>query len=320
MKKIISILVTILILLTVMIYANAESASVRVTNGQIIIATDYEQVCPFSVETRGDNTYYVYLKYEKAPSNSTISRTLKSNASGRQSDISFIVAPNSKVELKIPIGVYKLYYCVGNTWYGTNDKFGEYTRYYTSNDLLEFYTDSQYYQGNSLELWAQVSGNFEDHSIPEGSFPDTEMTSTGTDINGSTTSKSNASDSKESLAGNYLTIDDLPDRVSDESRLVSSWLAYPPFNSDFHAVNSEVTIKKGEKTKIVLFRSANYNGASYSYTWYGGGDVSLDWAGNGVGWAGHSHVGYITATDACTIFMSAKDTDGIIAHMVIYVK
>ena len=121
-------------------------------------------------------------------------------------------------------------------------------------------------------------------------------------------------------SGKYLTTADLPENAGNMAQLVKDWLAFPTYNSDFHAVNPEVTINKGERTKLSLFRNENYNGASYSYTWYGGGDVSLDWAGNGIGWAGHSHVGYITATEPCTIFMSAEDTDGITAHMVIYVK
>ena len=324
MKKITCILITIFILLTMAICAGADSAPVTVTNGQIIVATDYEQVCSFSVETKSEYIYYVYLKYQRAPTTSTVSRTLKSNASGKQSDISFIVAPNSIVKLKVPIGVYKLYYCVGTTWYGTNDKFGDNTRYYSSDGLLDFYADSKYYCGKSLELWAQAGGNFEDHSISEGNFPDTEMTSSVPATKGSTTENSsspkNSSGSVSSSSGKYLTVDDLPDRVDNMDELVKAWLSYPSYNSDFHAVNPEVTINKGERTKMMLFRNENYNGASYDFSWYGDSDVSLDWAGNGVGWAGHSHVGYITATKACTIFMSAKDSDGIIAHMVIHVK
>ena len=185
------------------------------------------------------------------------------------------------------------------------------------------------YRGHSLELWKQTSGNFEDHSISENSFPDTEETSSEADVKGSVSGNAKAKAKGKVQKGfssiiksknKYLTTSDLPDNPDDMDQLISDWLSYPPYNSDFHAVKSEVTIKKGEKTKLSLFRSEKYNGASYSYVWYGGGKVSLDWAGNNVGWAGHSHVGYITATKACTIFMSAKDTDGITAHMVIHVK
>ena len=321
MKKISTIFMAILLIVALAASAWAELTPVNVKNGQIIVAADYEEVCPFSVETRSDYTYYVYLEYQRAPTSTTISRTLKSGVSGKQGDISFIVKPNSKVELDVPIGVYKLYYCVGETWYGTKDKFGKNTRFYASEDLLNFYTDSQNYHGCSLELWAQVSGNFDDHPITESGFPDTEATpldNRGTTAN--SPSSSGSSSTGGQMSGKYLTIDDLPNNAGNMDQLVNDWLAYPAYNSIFHAVEPEVTINKGEKTKLSLFRSDNYNGASYSFTWYGGGDVSLDWAGNGVGWAGHSHVGYITATEACTIFMSAEDVDGIIAHMVIHVK
>ena len=321
MRKIRAGFIAVLLVLAIAATAWAELTPVNVKNGQIIVATDYEEVCPFSVETRSDYSYYVYLEYQKAPSNTTVSRTLKSGASGKQGDISFIVKPNSKVELDVPIGVYKLYYCVGETWYGTKDKFGEHTRFYSSEELMDFYADSQYYRGHSLELWSQTNGNFDDHPISENGFPDTDATSSGSsDTNSGDSSLSYSFGTNSQTSGKYLTVDDLPNNAGNMDQLVKDWLAYPAYNSVFHAVEPEVTINKGEKTKLSLFRSDNYNGASYSFSWYGGGDVSLDWAGNGVGWAGHSHVGYITATEPCTIFMSAEDVDGITAHMVIHVK
>ena len=194
MRRIGTALTAIFLAIVLAVSGWADLTPVNVKNGQIIVATDYEEVCPFSVETRSDYSYYVYLKYQKAPSSTTVSRTLKSGASGKQDDISFIVKPNSKVELHVPIGVYKLYYCVGETWYGINDKFGEHTRYYSSEDLLDFYADSQYYQGNSLELWAQTSGNFEDHPITESGFPGTEMSS----LNGEKLPDQNMEDSSAS--------------------------------------------------------------------------------------------------------------------------
>ena len=140
-----------------------------VFNGQIVITPTYERTCPFSVSVRGDDTYYIYLKYNKAPSYSTESRKLTMGTP--VTDISFLVKPNSTAKVDVPIGVYKLYYCCGETWYGTKYKFGDSTRYSTSDELLSFYADSEYYQGHSLELWAQTDGNFEDHSIDESQFP-----------------------------------------------------------------------------------------------------------------------------------------------------
>lgn len=149
---------------------------------------------------------------------------------------------------------------------------------------------------------------------------DIDASSGSSSATGVSTSSSSGSGTSGQASGKYLTTGDLPGTAGNMAQLVKDWLAFPAYNSDFHAVNSEVTINKGERTKLSLFRNENYNGASYSYKWYGDGEVSLDWAGNGIGWAGHSHVGYITATEPCTIFMSAEDDDGITAHMVIYVK
>ena len=321
MKRILSAVLALTLLLAISVSAFAATP-VKVTNGQIIVRPDYEELCPFSVSVKGDGTYFIYLEYQKAPSSTTVSRTARSGASSkREANVGFIVTANSTAEVDVPIGVYKLYYCVGSTWYGGDEKFGENTKCYSSEELLEFYADSQYYQGCSLELWAQTGGNFEDHAISESSFPDIEETDTKTNTDsvgvlfGGSSSGSSSTSSKK-----YTSIDDLPDSPSDMTQLVKDWLAYPAYSDDFHAVNQEVTIKVGEKTKLELFRDQWYNGASYSWSWYGGGDVSLDWAGNGIGWAGHNQVGYFTATKPCTIFVTATDSIGITAHMVIYAK
>lgn len=147
----------------------APLKEVSVYNGQLIVTPTYERTCPFSVSVRGENTYYIYLKYNKAPSNSTESRKFTSGTP--VTDIAFIVKPNSTTKVDVPIGVYKLYYCCGENWYGTKYKFGDSTRYSASDELLSFYADSEYYQGHSLELWAQTNGNFKDYSINASQFP-----------------------------------------------------------------------------------------------------------------------------------------------------
>lgn len=133
-------------------------------------------------------------------------------------------------------------------------------------------------------------------------------------------SKSTSGSSTKTALNKYTNVDDLPNSADDIDQMVKDWLSYPLYKEDFHAVNSEATINVGQKTKLLLFRSGSYNAASYSWRWYGGGDVDLDWAGNGVGWAGHNQVGYFTATQPCTIFVSATDSKGQTAHMVIYAK
>lgn len=141
---------------------------VYINNGDILLSPSYKCVCPFTVSVLGDNGYYIYLKYRYAPSNSVVSREY---TGGNESDIAFYVAPGSSVSIDVPIGVYKLYYAYGPTWRGAYYKFGEDTQYCSSNDLLEFYADSEYYNGVTLELWAQHGGNYSTKSIDEDEFP-----------------------------------------------------------------------------------------------------------------------------------------------------
>lgn len=141
---------------------------VPIRNGMMLEYTGYECLCPFSVSVSGDDGYYIYLQYQYAPSNSIQERK---SINGYNSDVAFYVAPNSTVEIDVPIGVYKLYYAYGPTWYGKTALFGDNTVYCTSSELLEFYADYQYYNGVTLELWPQYNGNFNTTVIDEKSFP-----------------------------------------------------------------------------------------------------------------------------------------------------
>ena len=140
-------------------------------NGMIIKTPAYKCVCPLSVSVRGDKNYYVYLKYISAPGGILFVEREAAPGNGSGSDISFLISAGSSAELLVPIGRYKLYYAVGDDWFGEDDKFGSNTRYSCSDDLLDFYADSEYYQGHSLELWLQANGNFDSYEIDKDSFP-----------------------------------------------------------------------------------------------------------------------------------------------------
>ena len=141
---------------------------VSIENGHILRTPSYKCVCPFTVSVSGTNGYYVYLEYLFTPPQSTVERE---HTVGSENDIAFYVSPGSSVDINVPIGVYKLYYASGETWYGPKYKFGDETHYFSSNDLLEFYADSEYYNGVTLELWAQVGGNYNTETIDEKDFP-----------------------------------------------------------------------------------------------------------------------------------------------------
>lgn len=134
----------------------------------------YESLCPLTVSVRGDQAYYVFLDYLYAPSYSTVDRHLEDEinySSVIENDLAFYISPGSTVEIDVPIGVYRLYYATGETWYGKALLFGEATATYTSDDLLEFYADDSYYNGVTLELWRQSGGNFDTKSISYDDFP-----------------------------------------------------------------------------------------------------------------------------------------------------
>lgn len=142
-------------------------------NGEIYIVPSYESLCPLTVSVRGNQAYYVFLDYLYAPSYSTVDRHLEEYGvnSSIKSDLAFYISPGSTVEIDVPIGVYRLYYATGETWYGKALLFGEDTATYTSDDLLEFYADDSYYNGVTLELWPQSGGNFDTKSISYDDFP-----------------------------------------------------------------------------------------------------------------------------------------------------
>ena len=136
----------------------------------------YERTCPLTVSVpSGKNNYYIYLRYLHAPSYSVEARTPISGgygaSTGNTDDLSFYVQAGKSVSLDVPIGVYKLSYACGETWYGATDLFGAETLYYTSSDTLSFYADGDYYNGHTLELWLQQNGNFDQRSISASQFP-----------------------------------------------------------------------------------------------------------------------------------------------------
>lgn len=145
----------------------------RVHNGQTIIYGDYEGTCPFTVKAGNDSNYYIYLEYQYAPSNSTTPRELKRYASKPyKGDIAFYLEKGKSYKIEVPVGVYKLFYATGDTFYGRQLRFGDETRCYTSDELLDFYCDGEYYNGHTITLYAVTDGNFDTDEIPESSFPE----------------------------------------------------------------------------------------------------------------------------------------------------
>lgn len=151
---------------------NTQLTPVSTYNGKIIIATEYVETCPFTVIADSNADYYIYLDYQRAPTYSAEGRKAKSTAKlPYESDIAFIVKAGKQVSIDVPIGIYKLYYATGTTFYGSKELFGSKTSCYEADELLSFYLSGNYYNGHTITLKSTYNGNFDTDKISESSFP-----------------------------------------------------------------------------------------------------------------------------------------------------
>ena len=140
-------------------------------HGEIIIKPSYYRTCPFVVHTDTGENYYIYLEYIGAPSNSIEKREKNPKASNNESDLSVYAVGGSTINIDVPIGKYKMYYCTGSTFYGNEDKFGDETKAYVAEDILVFYVDNNFYKGNEITLYSVVNGNMDTSPIDVDEFP-----------------------------------------------------------------------------------------------------------------------------------------------------
>lgn len=96
---------------------------------------------------------------------------VKRSESESESDIAFLVMAGQSYSLEVPIGVYKLYYATGDTFFNTSILFGDDTRYYEADELLTFNASGNYYNGHTITLYSVYNGNLDTDEIPEQSFP-----------------------------------------------------------------------------------------------------------------------------------------------------
>lgn len=137
-----------------------------------VVASDYNDTCPFGVNIDDEMNYYIYLEYVRAPLNSYEARQLNSNAVyPYEEDVSFYLQAGNVLDVDVPVGVYKLYYATGDVFYSSESLFGDDTVCYSSDELLEFYVSAEYYEGNTLTLYSVYDGNFDTDEIDLGEFP-----------------------------------------------------------------------------------------------------------------------------------------------------
>ena len=141
-----------------------------ISSSKIVKEPSYEGTCPFSVILpNGDKDYYIYLKYLEPSSKSATDRNRITNES--VDDVAVYIKAHDNFSCQVPVGVYKLYYTLGDTWYGTEERFGIGAPTYTSEDLLEFYNNGQSWVGKTIELRPVTNGNLDRTKIPGSEFP-----------------------------------------------------------------------------------------------------------------------------------------------------
>ena len=150
----------------------ATPKPVSVYNGEILRKPDYEGVCEFTVKASPFSNHYIYLQYKSAPGKSTLERKKLASASAPyEQDIAFYVGAGKEATVSVPIGIYKLYYASGDTYYGEKLLFGNLTGYYSSDDTLDFYADNKYTYGHTVTLTPVTDGNFDTDPISSFQFP-----------------------------------------------------------------------------------------------------------------------------------------------------
>lgn len=126
-------------------------------NGCIMKFPVDDCVAPLTIKTTNYvDDYYIYLQNIINPNN----------------DMAFFTYGGTTVNIEVPLGQYKLFYCSGKNWYGLDYKFGDETVYFCSDELLSFWEDNNFIHGHTLELYKQVNGNFGTKNINASAFPE----------------------------------------------------------------------------------------------------------------------------------------------------
>lgn len=124
------------------------------TTGTIFSDRTIKGTAPFTVETEGKRNYYVKLKDHFT----------------NEDVFGVFIRGGETAEIKIPLGTYDLYYATGYKWYGSDILFWTGTQYYKAEETFEFYEDSGYVNGWTVELYLQNNGNMETYPIDPDEF------------------------------------------------------------------------------------------------------------------------------------------------------
>ncbi len=125
--------------------SSAQSAALPLPiNGQLFPYSSRQRVAPFSIVTRGDDRHF-FVKLEEWSSGQPV--------------VGVFVRAGQSVDVKIPLGTYRLKYAAGIAWYGDQELFGDNTTYYKADKQFQFATSGGQVAGYTVELFLQPNGN-----------------------------------------------------------------------------------------------------------------------------------------------------------------
>ena len=84
--------------------------------------------------------------------------------------MTFFVNGGESFEADVPLGIYRVKYASGLTWYGAEHLFGPGTRYSEADKTFEFALQGNQISGYTLELIQQRGGNLHTKSISAAQF------------------------------------------------------------------------------------------------------------------------------------------------------
>lgn len=125
-------------------------------NGHTLYYATGEPLAPLKVTVPSGNDYYYVVL---------------SSAVTQKRAVSLFVYPGKTVEIDVPLGRYKIFYCCGVSWYGSKLLFGDSGSYCTSDDVLVFDNDGEYYNGYEFTLYPVFDGNWDTREVDYSDFP-----------------------------------------------------------------------------------------------------------------------------------------------------
>lgn len=122
----------------------------------VISNTKSESLVTAPLKINTSNGYNYFIKIKNIKTNKTV--------------ISAFINSGDSLDLRVPLGVYRVFYASGREWYGFENLFGEETIYNEANKDLNFQIQDGQISGYVLTLYKVSNGNLTTKNINKSQF------------------------------------------------------------------------------------------------------------------------------------------------------